>query len=162
MALVFRALMILACLAAPAAAQEAGVRFGGIKQDPSAPVEVTSETLTVDQNDGSAIFTGNVVVVQGDMRLNAKRVRVEYGQDGEGIEKVFASEDVLLVTPTDAAESDDAVYTIATGDVVMTNNVILTQGASVITGNKLTANLTSGTGLMTGNVKTVFKPGAKK
>ena len=164
MALAFRAFLILASLSlpviggSPTFAQDASVSFGGIRQDPSLPVEVTSETLSVDQNGNTAVFTGNVVVIQGDMRMTAPRVKVEYGANGEGIQKVYGYEDVLLVTPTDAAESLNAVYTVASGDIVMTDSVALTQGGAVITGDKLTANLTSGTGLMSGNVKTVFQP----
>ncbi len=162
----FHAFLLAATFAslAPLAglAQDAGLRFGGLNQDSSQPVEVTSESLSVDQADNSAMFTGNVVVIQGDMRLNAPRVRVEYGANGEGIQKVIAYDDVLLVTPAEAAEGKNAVYSVPDSLLVMTEQVVLTQGAAVITGDKLTANLKDSTGLMTGNVRTLFQPGAKQ
>ena len=43
-------------------AQGASVAFGTISQDTSLPVEVTSDELSVDQETGTAIFTGNVVI----------------------------------------------------------------------------------------------------
>lgn len=159
---VFRALMIVLALAVPASAQQAGVRFGGLTQDTSLPVEVTSESLSVDQSDGSALFTGNVLVKQGEMRMTAGSIRVEYAAGGQGIKRLHAQGGVTLVSPTDAAESDDAVYTIDTGNVVMTGNVLMTQGAAAISGNTLTVNLKDGTGTVTGNVKTIFSPGQNK
>ena len=45
-------------LAAVAQAQATNVAFGSMKGDPTKPVEVTSDQLTVNQADGTAIFTG--------------------------------------------------------------------------------------------------------
>lgn len=156
-----RAFLIAALVAGPVAAQQAGVRFGGLKQDTSLPIEVTSENLTVDQAEGDAVFTGNVLVKQGDMRLTAGVLRVEYTEGGQGIERLHASQGVTLVSPTDAAEADEAVYTIDSGNVVMTGNVLLTQGSAAISGERLSVNLKDGTGTMSGGVKTVFTPGTK-
>ena len=66
--------------------------------------------------------------------------------------------DVILASGADAAESTDAVYTIASGEVVLTGNVLLTQGGSTISGQKLTVDLTTGTGRMDGRVRTVLQP----
>ncbi len=133
--------------------------FGSVKADPSLPVEVTSETLNVNQEDGSAEFLGNVIVVQGEMRLSAGRVLVIYNQDRSGIERMEASENVVLVSPPDAAEGDWAEYTIDSGVIVMKGNVLLTQGPSTISGDQMIANLTSGTATMSGLVKTILQQG---
>ena len=89
-----------------AAAQEAQVAFGSPQADPSLPVEVTSERLNVNQEDGSAEFLGNVIVIQGEMRLTAERVLVIYNKERSGIERMEATEDVVLVSPPDASEGD--------------------------------------------------------
>lgn len=142
-----------------AIAQEAQVAFGSVKADPSQPVEVTSESLNVNQEDGSAEFIGNVIVIQGEMRLSAERVLVIYSQDRSSIERMEATENVVLVSPPDAAEGDRAEYTIDTGVIVMKGNVLLTQGPSTISGDQMVANLTSGTARMTGRVKTILQQG---
>jgi len=142
-----------------AIAQEAQVAFGSVKADPSQPVEVTSESLNVNQEDGSAEFLGNVIVIQGEMRLSAERVLVIYSQDRSSIERMEATENVVLVSPPDAAEGDRAEYTIDTGVIVMKGNVLLTQGPSTISGDQMVANLTSGTATMTGRVKTILQQG---
>ncbi len=157
-----RAAFIVLALATPGLAQQADVRFGGLTQDTTLPVEVASDSLSVDQTDGSAVFTGNVIVKQGDMRMTAALIRVQYAEGGGSIQSLHASGRVTLVSPTDAAEADDAVYTIDSGNVVMTGNVLMTQGAAAISGEKLTVNLKDGTGVVTGRVKTIFTPGTKK
>lgn len=158
---VFGALLVLALAGpGPALAQGAEVAFGGIRADTSLPVEVTADTLSVSQTDGTATFSGNVLVSQGDMRLSAERVEVVYGSaDRSRIERLHASGGVTLVSGKDAAEAADAVYTIGTGAVEMTGDVLLTQGASTIAGQKLVVDLASGTGRMEGRVTTVLRPG---
>nr|WP_245706531.1 LptA/OstA family protein [Ruegeria marina] len=157
----FRALTIgiLLTLGSVAAhAQGANVAFGAIKADPTLPVEVTSDTLDVNQADGSAEFKGNVLVSQGEMRLSAQRVLVIYRQERSGIERLEATGDVVLVSGPDAAQAQRADYTIDSGIIVMTGDVLLTQGQNALTSSKMTVNLISGTAQMVGRVKTILNP----
>lgn len=146
--------------AAPALAEGTNVAFGGLKADTRLPVEVTAENLSVNQADGTANFAGDVLVKQGEMRLSAAAIRVEYSADGKEISRLHATGGVLLVNLTDAAEAAEAVYTIATGEVVMTGNVLMTQGQTAIKGQRLVIDLKSGTGRMEGGVTTTFTPGS--
>lgn len=149
----------LAAGAAPALAQGTNVSFGGLTADTRLPVEVTAESLTVSQADGTAVFVGNVLVIQGEMRMQADEIRVEYDTDGKAIRRLRASGGVLLVNATDAAEAQTATYTIASGVVEMTGDVLMTQGPAAIKGQKLTIDLKTGTGRMEGGVTTTFTPG---
>lgn len=163
---ILRALTVtLAILSAgavlPVQAQEAKIAFGGLSQDTSLPVEVQSDTLTVNNGDGSALFSGNVLVGQGNMRLAAAEVRVEYGADGKAIARLHASGGVTIANLADAAEARDAVYTIDAGTIVMTGDVLLTQGQTALSGQKLTIHLKDGTGVMEGRVSTTFIPSQK-
>nr|WP_217433968.1 LptA/OstA family protein [Leisingera sp. ANG59] len=146
-----------------AQAQTASVAFGAVKADPSLPVEVTADNLAVNQADGSAEFTGNVLIVQGVMRLSADTVLVIYktaeeGGGEAGIERLEATGNVVLVSGPDAAESQYAEYTIDRGTVVMTGNVLLNQENGTLASNRLEVNLTSGTAQMAGRVKTILNP----
>jgi len=143
--------------AAGAMAQQAQVAIGSTHADPSLPGEVDSESLNVSQENGSAEFIGDVIVIQGEMRLSADRVLVRYSEDRSAIERMEATGNVVLVSPPDAAEGDWAEYTIASGDMVMKGNVLLLQGPSTISGDQLNANLASGTATVTGNVKTILQ-----
>ena len=69
---------------------------------------------------------------------------------------------MTLTNASDAAEAKEALYTIDSGNVVMTGDVLLTQGANAISGQKLVLNLKDGTGVMEGRVQTVFNPSVKK
>ena len=140
-------------------AQDTQVAFGSLKADPTLPVEVTADTLDVNQTDGSAEFVGQVLVGQGDMRLSADRVLVIYRTEGSGIERLEASGNVVLVNGPDAAEAQRADYRIDTGVIVMTGDVLLTQGANALTSDRMEVNLTTGTARMAGRVKTILQSG---
>jgi lipopolysaccharide export system protein LptA len=141
---------------------EAGatVAFGSMKGDPTQPVEVTADQLQVNQASGTAIFRGSVIVIQGTMRLTAPEVQVDYAADGKRIARLRATGGVTLANGGEAAEAQEAVYTIDSGQVVMTGDVLLTQGTSALSGKLLTVDLTTGTGVMEGRVQTVFIPGS--
>jgi lipopolysaccharide export system protein LptA len=158
MARILMTLCLTLGLGAPALAQQATVAFGGLKQDTTLPVEIEADSLTVNNADGTAVFTGNVLVGQGEMRLSAGAVRVEYGTDGKTINRLFATGGVTLANASEAAEAQEAIYTIGSGEVVMTGEVLLTQGQTALSGQKLVINLQSGTGIMEGRVQTTFIP----
>jgi lipopolysaccharide export system protein LptA len=159
MRLILCALAVAALGPVAVLAQGASVEFGGLRQDASLPVEVSADSLTVNQTDGSALFEGNVIAVQGDLRLTAGAVQVRYAQGGGAIDTLTASGGVTLVSATDAAEAREAVYSVQAGSVVMTGDVLLTQGNNAISGQKLVLDLAAGTGRMEGRVQTVFTPG---
>ena len=156
-------LFFVLCTAFVVYAQGANVAFGGLKHDASLPVEITSDELTVDQGSGSAVFIGNVVASQGELRLSASRVLVQRvlvdGQPSGDIDKLVASGGVTLVNGEEAAEAQDAVYSITNSEIIMTGDVILTQGPNALSGEKLTVDLNTGRGQMTGRVKTIFQTG---
>lgn len=162
MSTLFRTLMacLLAVVPLAALGQGTEVSFGGIRADTSLPVEVTADQLNVNQNDGTAIFTGNVIVIQGDMRLTAPRLQVEYATENKTeIERLHATGGVTMVSGPEAAEAQEAVYTVAAGEVVLTGIVLLTQKGSTMSGQQLVVDLETGTGQMEGRVKTILLPG---
>jgi len=150
----------LALGAAPGLAQQATIAFGDLQQDTTLPVEIAAETFSVNNADGTALFSGEVQVIQGDMTLAAAEVLVEYDPTGQAINRLLASGGVTITSLGDAAAAKEAVYTIESGQIVLTGDVRLTQGPSAMSGQKLTLNLTDGTGVMEGRVTTTFVPGA--
>jgi lipopolysaccharide export system protein LptA len=155
-----RALLLSVVLAASAAqAQQATIAFGDLEQDTTLPVQVTADQLAVNNADGSAVFSGNVAVTQGEMTLAAAKVSVTYGADQSEIDQLVASGGVTITNLADKASAAEAVYTIDTGVIVLTGNVQLAQGGSTMQGQKLTINLKDGTGIMEGRVTTTFVPG---
>ena len=155
----FLLLIISLCLPMMAAAQGAQVAFGNTAQDSSLPVEVTADNLNVNQENGTAIFTGNVLIGQGEMRLSAPRVLVVYKQDQSGIEELQATGGVTLVSGEDAAEAARADYNVDTGYIEMEGDVLLVQGVNALTGDKMFVDTRAGTARVTGRVKTILQPG---
>lgn len=144
-----------------AMAQGAQVAFGNTQQDSSLPVEVTADNLNVNQSDGTAVFTGNVLIGQGEMRLSAPRVLVVYKDDHSGIEELRASGGVTLVSGEDAAEAATADYNVDTGVIEMQGDVLLVQGINALTGDRMFVDTRAGTAQVSGRVKTILQPGGE-
>lgn len=154
-----RVLLSVLCLSAlPAAAQN--VAFGGMRADTSAPVEVAADNLSVNQADGSAVFIGNVVIGQGEMRLAADEVTVIYAEGEQSrIQSLRATGKVTLVSGQDAAEAAAADYDVASGRVTLTGDVVLTQGANVLTSDRMEVDLGEGSAQVQGRVRSILQPG---
>lgn len=155
-----RPILLLLLLAAPVASQEAGIGFGRGSFDRSAPVQVSADNLEVDQATGQAVLTGDVAIAQDDLRLTARQVVVDYATEGgeRRIERFEAEGDVLIVAGEDAAEGQTAVYTLGTGEIVLTGDVVVTQGGTTVAGDRVAVNLDTGAGTVTGRVRTVLQP----
>jgi lipopolysaccharide export system protein LptA len=160
-------LAVATLMAAPAAAQAtagAQLAFGSAGYDSSLPIEITADTLTVDQQDGTAIFEGNVLIGQGEMRLTAGLVRVEYSTEANGnsgeISRFLASGGVTLVNGSETAEAARAEYSLASGVITLNGSVLVTQGRSALSSESMTIDLDSGTGTMQGRVKTILQTGS--
>lgn len=157
----FKALSISLALVLPTAlfAQGFQVAFGSLQEESDLPVEVNADTLSVDQDNGSAVFSGNVRISQGSMRISAPEVQVFYNDSSSGIAKLVASGGVLLVDGPDAAEAQSAIYSIEDGTVTMTGDVLVTQGINTLQSEKMTVDLDTNTARMEGRVKTIVRTG---
>jgi len=144
-------------------AQGSQVAFGGLKQDVSLPVEISADQLKISQADGTATFSGNVLIGQGDMRLSAALVLVEYssaqGNVTGQVSRLIASGGVTLTTGAEAAEAERAEYSIDAGTIIMSGNVILTQGENALSAGRMVVDLTTGFATMDGRVRTIFQTG---
>ncbi|MDX8349331.1 LptA/OstA family protein [Cognatiyoonia sp. IB215446] len=147
------------CLCAGTALAQTSIDLGGVEVDTSAAIEVTADSLAVDQDTGSAVFSGNVVIGQGDLRLSAGLVEVIYVAESSAIARLIATDGVTFVTASEAAEAQDADYNVETGLLTLNGDVLLTQGASAISAETMIINLTDGTATMDGRVRTVLQQG---
>ena len=154
--------LILGGLSGVAALAQSGeVAFKGLRAGAGLPVEITANQLDVSQKDETAVFTGDVVAIQGEMRLSSQKLVVEYVKgDKTKIDTLHATGNVLLATSTEAAEAEAALYTLTSGMLELTGNVLLTQATGTISGQKMVIDLNTGIGRMDGRVKTVLQPGA--
>lgn len=156
------AMMLSAVSAAAASAQVTSVPFGSNLGASDQPVEITADNLTINEAAGTAVFTGNVRVKQGPLRMGAARIDVFYeesagGSDGR-ISRLEAQGQVTVTNGEEAAEADEAVYRVADGVVEMEGDVLLTQGPNALSSGQLTIDLASGRAIFDGRVRTVINP----
>ena len=154
--------LALLCGAFSATAQTTSIKLQGAGYDAGLPVEVTADTLSVDQASSAAMFEGNAKVTQGQMQLTAERIHIAYQADGAGVSEVEATGDVHFSNGAEMAEADSALYRVGEGEIALTGSVLLLQGQNTISGDGLVLDLNAGTATMQGNVKTVFTPAGKK
>lgn len=151
---------LIACLVLPLPGQaQTNLTLGGLSADPSLPVEITADSLSVDQTTGRAVFSGNVRIGQGDLRLAAAEVLVVYNESTGNIARLQASGGVTFVTATEAAEAANADYDLDGGLLTLSGDVLLTQGASALSADRMIVNLSDGSARMEGRVRTVFQQG---
>lgn len=154
-----RWLLLSAFLCATPLAAQTNINLGGITTDPSAAVEVAADSLSVDQDTGTAIFDGNVVIGQGQLRISAGRAQVVYDGNTGDIASFEASGGVTFANGTEAAEAQNATYDLQNGQLILTGDVLLTQGASALAAERMVIDVESGNARMEGRVRTVFQQG---
>ena len=133
--------------------------LSGFETNPSAPLEMTSDKLTINQSDGSARFEGNVVVGQGNIRIAAELVIVRYSEAGE-IDQLSARGGVTVVTNKESAEAETAEYSLKNRTLVMNGNVMLSQGQILMSSDSLQIDLNTGAAIVQGQVRTILSTGS--
>jgi lipopolysaccharide export system protein LptA len=121
--------------------------------DNKAPIDISSDSFQADLNGKTGTWTGNVVLVQGDMKLRANSVRVTTVNGNA--DKVMATGNVVVDSPkSGTVTGDNGVYSVGPRTVLMTGNVTLKKGKDVLVGAQLTINLVTGQANLGGGAKT--------
>ena len=129
----------------PAVGQDATSALRGHNTD--APVDLAADRLEVQDRADRAIFSGNVVVRQARLTLNAARLTVAYSDTGGvQIERLDASGGVTVRSPSETARGQYAMITLVGG-------VVLTRGESQVRGGRLVLDLDSGRAVMDGGAR---------
>ena len=146
------AAVLLAALALPT--------LGGAQTAPNsadAPIAWSSDDV---QYEGDTLtLIGRAELIQGQNRLRADRL-AGFSQTSDS--RMEATGNVYFVTPDQTIRGDRAVYTTGNDTIVVTGDVILTQGENVATGSRLTYNTRTESarleGGSNGRVQGVFYP----
>jgi lipopolysaccharide export system protein LptA len=158
-------------------AQEAG-RLTGLKLDGDKPIQIESDHLEVRENDGIAIFTGNVSVVQGPTLLRSGKMTVHYNTEGGSattgsadIDRLEVEGKVYVKSETQVATGDSGSFDMRSEVLVLSGReVVLTEGDNVVVGCKLTVQMSTGLATLdgcagqqgsSGRVKMLLKPGSQ-
>lgn len=101
---------------------------------------ITSDRLTYDYKRSIAVFEGNVVATDPQMRMSADKLTVIFDKTND-VKSITAVGHVTMKTEDKTANCEKAVYVAKTGEILMTGNAKLTRGSDVVTGEQINFNL---------------------
>ena len=139
---------LLALLAlSPAASQTSALKG----HDSRAPVDFAADRIEVQDRADRAIFSGNVVATQGQLKLTAPRVTFVYSNVG-GLElkRMDASGGVTVSSPSETARGEFAIYDFDSRLITLIGGVSLIRSDSRVSGGRLVIDLASGRAVMDG------------
>lgn len=128
-------------------------RLEGLALSNDQPIQIQSDRLDVDDNAGTALFTGNVEVTQGPTKLRAGKMKVYYVDGGSGsaatgssnIDRIEVDDKVYIKSGTQEATGDEGTFNMGTELLVLQGKrVVLSDGPNVVVGCKLTVQMKNG------------------
>jgi len=149
------------------------------------PIKIDSDRLDVFDRESRAVFSGNVIAVQGDSTMKCTNLIVFYdqsktngkdagsapqpvgvpGTNQEQIKKIECEGPVTIVNKTQVATGNHATFDRTANKVYLTGNVTLSEGPNVTRGERVVYNLTTQTANVEttpgGRVRALFVPGSQ-
>lgn len=150
------------------------------------PISVEADHLEVFDKEKRAVYSGNVVVVQGESTMKSGKMIVYYaneGQDGassqpaqnaapalgngNSLRRLETFDGTTIVSKDQIAVGNQGVYDKESNRMVLTGNVALTQNGNVTKGEKLVYDLTTGVAVVeaapnSGRVKSLLIPNSNE
>lgn len=162
-----------------------GIGAGNSKE----PIKIDADRLDVFDKESRAVFAGNVVAVQGETTVRctvmtlfyeprgqakgnasetpqpaAQRTAGAPSQNDSAIKRIECKGPVTVLSKTQTATGDNAVFDRVTNKVILTGNVALADGQNITRGEKLIYDTVSGVANVEttpgGRVKGLFIPGS--
>jgi lipopolysaccharide export system protein LptA len=168
--------------AKPPAAQAAPSRpsgLGDLGANNKEPIKIEADRLDVFDKEQRAVYKGNVVAVQGESTMRCAELTILYeqrraqgvkpapaaaGQGDGAIRRIDCRGPVTIVSRTQTATGDNAVFDRTANRILLTGNVALSDGPNVTTGERIVYDLnTSIANVETnpgGRVRGLFVPGS--
>ena len=138
------ATLVLFLLAAPVVAQESLLA-------PGQQVQVTADSLVIEEANKQATFTGNVLITRTGLTVRAQEVVVSYGSGIDDIQSFEAIGNVRIETAGQVASGDRAEFDPKSQILRLTGKVMVQNAAGTMGGAELTVDLATN--------ETTFKAG---
>jgi lipopolysaccharide export system protein LptA len=129
----------------------------GFSRNRKDPVKIEANALEVRDRDKTAVFMGNVVVLQGETTLRCRELKVFYegetlttqttaaaGTPAQRIRRLEAVGGVIITSKDQKATGDSGVYDLRANTMTLNGNVVVTQGPNVMQGDRLLVELATG------------------
>ena len=151
------------------------------------PISIEADKLNYFDKEQKAVYTGNVVVIQGDSKLTCSVLTIFLAKTeapaagapaaaatpaaspgaapgGNQVKHMEAAGPVTLVSKTQVATGDRGTYDKEQNKVWLFDHVTMSDGGNVTEGDKLTYDMTTGEAVVevhkTGRVKGIFEQGS--
>jgi lipopolysaccharide export system protein LptA len=142
--------------------------FQGFSADRNEPVKIEANSLEIHDKESYAVFSGNVVVQQGDSVMRCRELKVHYvgslrNQKGEKdgatksatgqtvtndpaqrIRRLEALGGITVTSKDQKATGNSGVFDMPTNTATITGNVVISQGPNVMRADKLIVDLKTG------------------
>jgi lipopolysaccharide export system protein LptA len=138
------------------------------------PINIAADKLDYFDKEQKAIYSGNVIVVQGDTRLNASVLTILFDRNTEGGKSSSQNSNsqlrwmkgdgpVTIVSKDQVGVGNSLVYDKVKGKFFLLGNVSLSQGENITRGDELVYDLQTGQAVVSskGRVKSRIVPGDK-
>jgi lipopolysaccharide export system protein LptA len=182
-ALVLALLLPAATAAAWAqAGKERAVGFGNFGSSKE-PIKIDANKLDVFDKEGRAVFSGDVVAVQGESTMKCTAMTVFYEQQNRtggaqptaaapagqtpsesAIKKIDCQGPVTIVSRTQVATGDNATFDRGANKILLNGNAALSDGPNVTRGERVVYDINTGVASIDtkpgGRVRALFVPGS--
>jgi lipopolysaccharide export system protein LptA len=143
--------------------------FQGFSSDRNEPVKIGANSLEIHDKDSYAVFSGNVVVQQGESTMRCRELKVHYvgslrgneksekaggakstpGQTvtndpAQRIRRLEALGGVVITSKDQKATGNSGVFDMPTNTATIVGNVVITQGPNIMRADKLIVDLKTG------------------
>ena len=136
-----------------------------LESDRNQPIQIEADQGSLDQKNQNTTFSGNVIVKQGSMYIQAGTVAVSKDKSGQqhmnarGNPVKFGQQ--LEKNGKVDGQANQVEYSSATGVVVLTGNAKITRGGDMASGNVITYNTRTEIYTVSGNKNATSKTGRR-
>jgi lipopolysaccharide export system protein LptA len=118
----------------------------------NAPVNYAADRIELQDRQDRVVLSGNVVISQGDLRLQAARTTVAFTDAGSlRIQRMDASGGVQVTRGSERARGDVAVYDFNRRIITLVGNVRLNSNGDTLNGGRLVIDLDRGVSSVAGS-----------
>jgi len=140
------------------------------------PFNISADKLDYFDKEQKAIYSGNVIAIQGDTRLKASTLTIFFdnkpgpagaaqaptGPGGNsGLRRMEGKGPIVITSKDQVGTGDSLLYDKPANKFYLIGNVALSQGENVTRGDKLTYDLSTGQAVVSskGRVRSLIVPG---
>lgn len=117
-----------------------------VRLDTAEDTIIARDSLEYYEQRRMAIARGDALAIRDDRRLRADTLTAHFGEGGRNasMDRIEASGNVLVSTPTDIVRAEQGDYNPDRGLATLTGNVKITRGDTQLNGDRAEVNLTTG------------------